>query len=141
MKTLITLLSIALIPIITGAQTTQNRQVGDFTGREASASVKVVLTQGEPPSIKVEADEKDQANVKTEVKNGKLIISEEGKITSEVTVYVTAKSLNSIEASGAAIIKSQNQIIADNIKIQSSGASSIKLDIKANEINSSISGA
>jgi len=141
MKNLITIISIALIPIITDAQTTQDRQVGDFTGLEASSSVKVVLTQGEPTSIKVEADEKDQANVKTEVKNGKLIISEEGKVTSNITVYVTTKNLNSIEASGAAIIKSQNQIIADNIKIQSSGAASIKLDIKANEINSSISGA
>ncbi|MEW6470542.1 MAG: DUF2807 domain-containing protein, partial [Bacteroidota bacterium] len=140
MKKLIAILLTALVPVIAGSQTTQDRQVGEFTALEAGTHVRVVLTQGEPSSVKVEADEKDLANVKTEVKDGKLVITAQ-KAESDVTVYVTVKTLTSIEASGAAMIKSQNQLQTEKLKISTSGASSIKLDVKATDISANVSGA
>ena len=129
----------ALATTYGNAQTTQDRQVGEFTGLKVSSNIKVMLSQGEINSLKVEADQKDQANIITEVKDGTLEITGGGK--DEVTVYLTAKTLNSIEVSGAGIVKSVNQFTADKLKLETSGAGSVKLMLKAGDINGSASGA
>lgn len=139
----ITLFSIAfsLSTLCGMAQNTQDRTVGDFTGLYASSAVKVMLTQGDVNSVKVEANEKDMPNVKTEVKDGILqVFTSDTK--NDVTVFVTAKTLTSIETSGAASIKSVNQFTTtDKLKLQSSGAGSMKLNLKAGDIDANASGA
>ncbi|HEY6160094.1 MAG TPA: DUF2807 domain-containing protein [Bacteroidia bacterium] len=139
MKTLIFTLAFGITAALGLAQTTQDRQVGDFTGIKVGSNIKVQLTQGDANSLKVEADEKDLPNVKTEVKDGNLEITGGGE--GEVKVYLTVKMLNHIEVSGAASVKSQNQLTSDKMKIETSGAGSLKLDIKCSEIDANVSGA
>jgi hypothetical protein len=138
-KSMLIICALGVLSLTGFSQTTQDRQVGDFTGLKVSSNIKVMLSQGDTPSVKVEGDEKDLPNVKTEVKDGNLEISGGGK--GEIRVFVTAKTLNLIEVSGAASVKSQTQISADKLKLETSGAGSLKLDVKANEITGNVSGA
>lgn len=121
----------------------QTRTVGDFSGVKAGDSFNIVLTQSETNSVKVEAPEELQAQIKTEVKDGVLTISAEGNIKNDkdIKILVGVKSLTSLDISGAAEINSENQLICDKISLESSGAGEIHLDLKANDVKTHISGA
>src|SRR4051812_14949802 len=82
----------------------QNRSVGDFTGVKAGDSFKIVLTQSDANSVKVDAPENVMAQIKTEVKDGILVISSEGNIKTDkdITISIGIKTLNSLDVSGAA---------------------------------------
>lgn len=136
------------LTLITGlsfltATAQQTRPVGDFTGIKAGDAFDINITQSEANSVKVEAPESVQAQIKTEVKDGILIISTEGNIKGDddITIAISVKSLASIEVSGASDVKSENQLICDKINIITNGAGDIHLNLKANEIKTDISGA
>jgi hypothetical protein len=121
----------------------QERPSGDFTGIKAGDSFKIILTQSESNSVKVDAPENVQSQIKTEIKDGILLISSEGNIKTDkdITISVNIKTLNSLDISGAADLKSENQLVCDKLTIESSGAGDLNLDVKANEIKTTISGA
>jgi hypothetical protein len=125
------------------AKAQQARTTEDFTGIKAGDSFNIVLTQSETNSVKVDAPENLQAQIKTEVKDGILNISADGNIKSDkdITIMIGVKSLSSLDISGAAELKSENQLICDKISLESSGAGEVHLDLKANEIKTHISGA
>jgi len=128
---------------ILNAEAQQTRTVGDFTGIKAGDSFDIVLTQSDANSLKVDAPENLQAQIKTEVKEGILIISTEGNIKTQedLTISIGIKNLSSLDISGAADVKSDNTFTCDKLDIQSSGAGDIHLDLKAVEIKAKISGA
>lgn len=125
------------------AKAQQTRSVGDFTGIKAGDSFKIALTQGDANSVKVDAPENILSQIKTEVKDGILVISSEGNIKTDkdITVSIGIKTLNSLDISGAADLRSDNQLSCDKLTVESSGAGEIHLDVKATEIKASISGA
>jgi hypothetical protein len=59
----------------------------------------------------------------------------------DITVFITVKSLNSLENSGVADIKSENKLICENLTLVSQGVGNINLDVAAKEIKTSVSGA
>jgi hypothetical protein len=121
----------------------QTRTVGEFTGIKAGDSFEIILTQSETNSVKVDAPENIQAQVKTEVKDGILVISTDGNIKTDkdVIISIGVKSISKIDISGAADIKSDNQLICDKLSLESSGAGDVNLDVKASEIKADVSGA
>jgi len=121
----------------------QSRSIGDFTGIKSGDSFSISISQGEVNSVKINAAEDALSQVKTEVKDGILIISTEGNLkgNDEITVAISIKSLSSIDVSGTAEVKSENQLICDKLIIITNGAGDIQLDLKANEIKTEISGA
>jgi hypothetical protein len=135
-----TLLLIGMAVFSTQAQ---ERPSGDFTGIKAGDSFNITLTQSETNNVKVDAPENVQNQIKTEIKDGILVISSEGNIKTDqdITISVNIKTLNSLDISGAADLKSENQLVCDKLTIESSGAGDLNLDVKANEIKTTISGA
>lgn len=121
----------------------QTRAVGDFTGVKAGDAFNITITQSDANSVKVNAPENVQVQIKTEVKDGILIISTEGNIKGDddITISISVKSLTSIDVSGASDVKGQNQLTCDKINIITNGAGDIHLDLKANDIKTDISGA
>lgn len=136
---LLLLTSISVIP----ATAQQTRTTGDFTGIKAGDSFDIIITQSDANTVKVDAPENVQSQIKTEVKDGILVISSEGNIKTDkdINILVGVQSLSSLDVSGAADVKSENQLTCDKLNIESSGAGDLHLDLKANEIKTSISGA
>ena len=136
------------LTLITGlsfltAAAQQTRTVGDFTGIKAGDAFNITITQSDANEVKVKAPESVQAQIKTEVKEGILIISTEGNIKGDddITISISVKSLASIDVSGASDVKSENQLTCDKINIVTNGAGDIHLDLKANDIKTDVSGA
>ena len=88
-----------------GTITTENRIITEkFTGIDVSSAIEVTIEQADKTEVIVEADDNLQNTIKTEVKNGKLIISNESYInirkgTRKVTV--TMPIIENLEASSA----------------------------------------
>jgi hypothetical protein len=125
------------------ANAQQTRSVGDFNGIKAGDAFTIVISQSDENTVKVDAPDNIQSQIKTEVKDGVLTISGEGNIKADKPIIITIgiKSLTSLDVSGSADVKTENQLTCDKLTIESNGAGDVHLDIKANEIKTQISGA
>ncbi len=122
------------------ADAQQTRNVGDFSGIKVGESFNIIISQADANTVVIDADEKTQSQIKTEVKDGILVITENGaKIDKPVKIGI--KSLQSLYVSGSCDVKSENQLICDKLSIETSGAGDVHLDVKASEIKTHLSGA
>ena len=121
-----------------GTITTENRTVTEkFTGIDVSSAIEVTLEQADKVEVIVEADDNLLNTIKTEVKNGKLVISNESYVTiRNGTRRVTVKMpiIEDLEASSASSITNKNTLKGNQIFIKSSSAGSIKLDLEMDAI-------
>lgn len=122
------------------AQAQQTRNVGDFSGIKVGDAFNITISQSDANSVKIEADEKEQLQVKTEVKDGILTITGNGG-NLDKPILITVKSLNSLSVSGSGDVKTDNQLICDKLSIETSGAGNVHMNIKATEIKTKVSGA
>ncbi len=134
---------IALASFLTLSMQAQVRNTEDFTGIKVDDSFNILISQGSANTINVDAPERVQSQIKTEVKDGILIISGEGTIKTEkpVIISIGVKSINAIIVSGSGEVKTQNLLICDKLTLESSGAGDIHLNVKANEIKGQLSGS
>ncbi len=126
-----------------GGLSKTSHKVEDFDAISVSGARTVYLTQGDEFSVVVEADQKIQEFVTLEVENNTLKFGFSKKITkyNNLNFYVTAPSYKGIKASGASEVKSIETLVGNDLKINASGATDIKLDVKYESIVSRLSGA
>jgi hypothetical protein len=121
-----------------GTITTENRTISEkFTGIDVSSAIEVTVEQADKVEVIVEADDNLLNTIKTEVKNGKLVISNESYVTiRNGTRRVTVKMpiIEDLEASSASSITNKNTLKGNQIFIKSSSAGSIKLDLEMDAI-------
>lgn len=144
------------------------RNVTGFKGVSVSSAIDLYISQGNTEAVAVSARDKDvRDRIKTEVKDGILHISFDGKAwknwnmgDQKMKAYVTIREISKLEASGAADVKVsgtlrspnlkltlsgasdfEGVVEADNIQIRGSGASDIKISGKADKAQIEMSGA
>ncbi|WP_020595329.1 head GIN domain-containing protein [Spirosoma panaciterrae] len=126
----------------------KDRSVSGFSGLSVSSGIDVYLTQGNSEKVTLEAKGIDEDRVITEVKNGtlKLYIERKGFSgwnfgrNNYVKAYVTFKQLSNLQASGGADVFGQGRLSFNDLNLEASGGSDVKLDLKADELNVSASG-
>ena len=149
MKTIalsILLVTSTLNPITTDWK--KDRAVSGFTGLSVSSGIDVYLTQGSSEKLTLEVKGIDEDEVKSEVKNGilKLYIDRKGVMNwnfgrnNYVKAYLTFRQLRSLQASGGADVFGQGKLSFNDLKLEASGGSDVKLDLKADDLNVSASG-
>lgn len=122
----------------------KERTAQSFEGIKVSTGIDVYLKQGDKESIIVEADENLHEYIITEVKSGVLHIYYDNVNVREVTVdrvYVTMRNVKSVETSSAGDIIGESTIKTDDIRIGTSSAGDIKLDLSAVNVDVNISSA
>ncbi len=130
-----------------GNITTKEHRTGDFHSVEVSGAIHVYVKQDSAMQpVKVETDENLQDLVEIYESNGVLYISPEDNFnlapTRSITVYVAAPRYKGLSVSGASWIRGENKLISsETLDLGVSGASEIKLDVKAPRINAETSGA
>ena len=110
----------------------------DFEIINVQQGINLTISQGNPTSLSVEADENVIDLLITEVKNNELNIYFEKNVNQAKArnVYLTTESISKIKASSGASVKSENTIQATSLDLDSSSGSSINIHANANEINS-----
>jgi hypothetical protein len=120
---------------------TKERKAGYFEGIKVSTGIDVFLKEGSSESISVEADENLQEYIITEIRDGVLHVYTEANIrfAERKRVYVTMKTVSSIRTSSAGDVIGETPFTCDKLELSASSAGSIKMDVKAKEIDADIS--
>ena len=125
----------------------RDHTVGQFQRVEVSGAMDVYLRQDSTQQpVKVETDQNLQDLIEIRESNGVLYISPVDHYnldpTKQLKIYVAAPLFKGLGVSGASRLYSENRLTSSEaLDIDLSGASEIKLDIKAPRVNSGISGA
>ena len=118
---------------------------GPFTGIEVGGAFKVVLKQTGDHKVMIEADQDVIEMVRTEVKGDVLHIDMKHDWSwdnhGDIFVYIDFNRLDLLNVSGAADIKADGSIKADDLEIRVSGAGDMNLDVNAELLDVTVSGA
>ena len=125
---------------------TEDRPVSNFKHVEVGGAAKVLVSQGDHASIKIETDENLLPYMEVNQDGDKISIREKHgfnlKPTHEIRIYVTAPVFSSIEASGACDIIGETKITnPENLEIHVSGAGDIKMEIDAPKLSAEVTGS
>jgi hypothetical protein len=125
-----------------GTSKSETRSVSGFTKIDAGGAVNVEVTAQKDFSVVVEADDNLLTNIKTEVSGDTLKIYSEDRISpkTRVNVKISMPIIEGLDVSGASSGNVVN-VNADSLEIVASGASKIKIDGMAKELNANASGA
>ena len=129
----------------------QAREVASFTAVTAAGSMNVVVRQGSPQRVEVEASAADQAKVETEVEGGCLRVGRrrEGRemwkterFDGLVTVYVTAPSLTALSVAGSGDLRVEGAVQASNFEVSVAGSGNLLLpQLTAQTLKTSLAGS
>jgi hypothetical protein len=127
----------------------QVRKLPSFTSIRVSSAIELFISQSNKTEVAVSASSDEYRNrIITEVDGGTLIIRmadnrwwKWGNENYRIKAYVSVKDLYAITGSGATNIKIVNSLSAEKLKINLSGASDMKGDIKAGTLLADLSGA
>jgi hypothetical protein len=119
----------------------KERTADSFTGVKVSTGIDVFLSQGDKMSITVEADENLHEYILTEVKDGTLHVYTENNIREAKAkrVYVTMKEIDYLSTSSAGDLIGQTPVRTENLKLNSSSAGDIKLEVYTKNVQVDIS--
>lgn len=124
------------------------RNVSGFRGISSSGSFDVKITMGSKESLRLEGDDDVIKEIETKVENGILKIRNKKQgnwnwrsMRNKVTIYITAKSLNSITLSGSGDISVKGIVKATKLTNVLSGSGSISLTADADEYSGTLSGS
>jgi len=125
------------------------RNVNSFSSIEVSDAIDLYISQGNTEAVAISGSTDDiKARIKTEVRSGTLHIFFDGKGlnwkrwgNNRMKAYVTYKTLENLEASGACNVKTTDPIKQNELKMEMSGASDFTGEIKVTRFHLSASGA
>ena len=127
---------------------TEDRNVTNFKNVDVSGAATVLVSQGDHAAVRIEADENLMQYIEVNQEGDKIIIHERPGFhllpanKDRIKVYVTAPVYNSIEASGACDIISQNKISnSEDLDVHVSGAGNIRMELEAPKLEAEVSGS
>jgi len=127
------------------------RKVSGFHAIRISNSFDVYISQGNDEALAVSASKTEYKDkIETKVENGTLIVrfEDEKKFWKnwngdkmKLKVYISVKTLDKLNVSGACDVYMEDGISADDLSITLSGASDLKGKVNAKKLTIDISGA
>jgi hypothetical protein len=125
------------------------RNVNGFSAIEISGAIDLYISQGNTEAVAISASSDDiKARIKTEIKSGTLHIYFDSKGLNwkkwgnhRMKAYVTYKTLERLEASGACNIKAMDPIKQNELKMEMSGASDFTGEVAVTRLRLGASGA
>lgn len=108
-----------------------------FTKIAASTGVEVIVDQSETTEVEVEVDDNLMEHIVTKVENGTLIIKIDGNINTmeSAIVRVSTKTIEGLESTSGATIRSKSTLRGTNLKVKSSSGSTINTDLEYEKVS------
>ncbi|MEA1887957.1 MAG: head GIN domain-containing protein [Bacteroidota bacterium] len=146
MKKYLSLILVAVLALGSSyAQTSQTRDVDDFTGLTFGVAGTLVLKQGNTFSVVLEGDEDFLEEIETTVRRDKLLIRHDKWFSwgnDKVTAYVTMPEIENLAVSGSGKIIAEGAIKTESLDISVSGSGNVELaNLAAISVECSISGS
>jgi hypothetical protein len=127
----------------TGPVVTESRTLGEITELDLEMNATVYLIKGDSQSVVLKAQQNILNVVSTELKNNCLKVKTLESITDTepIQIWITVKSIESIELNGAGKILSTTNFSAEKISVELSGSGKISLEISCEVLNAEVSGS
>lgn len=128
------------------AQARQKREVKNFTALSVSNAFEVEISVGSTESLEIEAEDRYINDIVTEVRGGTLVIRmndsrDNRRMRETPKVFLTVKSLDRINTSGAAAIKTRDILKGRKLDLELSGASVLNIEMEVEQLYIEASGA
>ncbi len=131
-----------------GNVVTVERSVGDYDAVALAGWFDVELVDGKEGELTLKGESNLLDYIKTEVKNGKLIVKVEKGVNlrpsnwnSGIYITVPVEQINAVALSGSGDIVSKTTLKSDNFSARMSGSGDITLAIEAETVETSLSGS
>lgn len=131
-----------------GNVVTIERSVGEYDAIASAGWFDVELVSGQEGELTLTGEENLLEYIKTEVKDGKLVIKKEKGVNlkpsnwkSGIVITVPVEDIESVSLSGSGDVVSKTTLKADSFKTSIAGSGDIELSIEANEVKASLSGS
>lgn len=111
----------------------ETRDVSDFSAVEVCCGMQLTLTQGEPTSVELEADDNILPEIETLVADDRLIVQFRQRISlwtstrTPIQLYVTMPTISGVEVSGGGAVTAP-MIQSDAFQLTLSGGSQANVD-------------
>ena len=142
------ILFLALMVALTGCKksdkpTTETRDLQSFESIVLRGVGQLRIHQGKAPAIEISGSEREVAEIKTEVRDGELIIEPKDPVSALIPlVYnVTVDKLEAVELAGAGQVISEGTLVVDSLDLRLSGNGSAHLILDVDKIETTISGS
>ena len=115
----------------------EERNVPDFDGLKVTTGIDVKLSQGNRHQVIIKANEDIIDNVESEVVNGTLKLYVDRSWFwggASVKAEITFVELNSIDVSAGSDVESDGLLTFDNLEIEASAGSDLRLNLEAYEV-------
>ncbi len=139
--TILLLFVVVSVQSIAAGTSRQTRPVSGFHGISVTSGIDLYLTQKVSEEVVVEANSEDIDKIITEVEGGilKIYIKEKSWFNFDWKsrprkVYVSFKDIDKIDASAGADVISENRFKLDELKVDSSSGSDVKLELDARDV-------
>lgn len=122
----------------------EERAVSNFTRLDIGGAFQVYLSQGDEEKLVVEADAEEIKDIVTEVTGSKLKIYYNSKWagrTHQMNIYLTFKTLDDINFSGAVEVKTEGTLKFADLDMDISGAAEIDMTMDVEKFSAEFSGA
>jgi len=126
-----------------GTVISEERQVPFFNQIHLKGTGKVILTRAASQSVRVNTDDNIMPHIRTEVENGKLVISQEVKNIrpTVLTFHINAANLEGVSISGSGDITGNEEFNSESFYADIAGSGGIAMKVSANRLESNISGS
>jgi len=133
-----------------GNVVTIERSTEEYNAISVSGWFDVILVDGQEGKLSIEGEENLLEHIKTEVKDGKLVIKvkkgynlqpSSWKKDGGIYVTVPVESVNAVSLSGSGDIVGKKTISASEFKTSMSGSGDITLDLDTKTVTASMSGS
>jgi hypothetical protein len=120
----------------------ESRDIPSFDKIDIGGAFDVKITFGEPQKVEVESRQKALADIKTDVKDNKLIVtSERISGNTPLNIYISIPTISLLEVHGAAEVSGLTPLTAEMLTILVSGAASADLNLDVATLRTEASGA
>lgn len=128
------------------AQDREKIDVSNFNALSVSHAFVVEISVGSTESLEIEIEDRYRDDLIAEVRRGTLVIGLESssrnrRMRESPRAYLTVKSLDKINISGAANLRTLDILKGDRMDLELSGASVVKMEVEVGELYVQASGA
>ncbi|MGX1930670.1 head GIN domain-containing protein [Flagellimonas sp. 2504JD4-2] len=131
-----------------GDVVTIERSVGDYDAVTLAGWFDVELVDGQEGELSLKGESNLLEYIKTEVKNGKLVIKVEKGVNLRpsnwkggIHITVPVESINAVALSGSGDIVGKTTLKADEFSAKMSGSGDITLSVQAQSVSAALSGS
>ncbi len=126
-----------------GPVTKEYKTLESFNEVSVASGIGLIVKNG-TQEVYIETNKNIQDYIQTSVKNGRLIIKTQTRISfyppSKITAYVSAELIQAISASGGSSVQIEETLTADKLSLDGSGGASFKGNASCNDLDIELSG-